>query len=145
MCHKECDQPESESTAESVAEIRTPATCTNNRSVRCFKWRRRSLPTGENESHVLETLHDCGNVLARANRRRATDQIRTDDLRFTKASLCQLSYGGKKRPVRNLVRHSAPAKFMQVRPTGLEPVTSCMSSMHSNQLSYGRICRNFGE
>lgn len=29
-----------------------------------------------------------------SGKRRAADQIRTDDLRFTKASLCQLSYGG---------------------------------------------------
>lgn len=32
--------------------------------------------------------------------------------------------------------HRAFASY--VRPGGLEPPTSCMSSMHSNQLSYGR-------
>ena len=36
-------------------------------------------------------------------------------------------------------RTSLTSVFVLVETTGIEPVTSCMSSMHSNQLSYASV------
>ncbi len=38
---------------------------------------------------------------------------------------------------RLIVPQDATQQLLKVHPAGFEPATSCMSSMHSNQLSYG--------
>ena len=58
---------------------------------------------------------------------------RTDDLRVANATLSQLSYG----PVRlNLVSLDASTQFDVVGLGGVEPPTSPLSGVRSNQLSY---------
>ena len=58
---------------------------------------------------------------------------RTDDLRVANATLSQLSYG----PVRlNLVSLDALTQFDLVGLGGVEPPTSPLSGVRSNQLSY---------
>ena len=58
---------------------------------------------------------------------------RTDDLRVANATLSQLSYG----PVRlNLVLLDASTQFDLVGLGGVEPPTSPLSGVRSNQLSY---------
>ena len=56
---------------------------------------------------------------------------RTDDLRVANATLSQLSYG----PVRDLIRSTLDPSDM-VGLGGVEPPTSPLSGVRSNQLSY---------
>jgi hypothetical protein len=56
---------------------------------------------------------------------------RTDDLRVANATLSQLSYG----PVRDLIRSTLDPMDM-VGLGGVEPPTSPLSGVRSNQLSY---------
>ena len=63
------------------------------------------------------------------------DRVRTDDLRLARAALSQLSYI----PGNSIEVGLAPSPFqsMVVGPSGLEPPTSRLSGVRSNQLSYG--------
>ena len=69
-----------------------------------------------------------------AGRRGGDDRARTDDLWLAKPALSQLSYI----PVR-LSRQGVSTNTFVVGPGGVEPPTSRLSGVRSNQLSYGPV------
>ncbi len=65
------------------------------------------------------------------------EEIRTPDLRRAKAALSQLSYGpmGRRCDTRPLGQRLSGARMVLVGHSGLEPETSVLSGLRSNQLS----------
>jgi len=74
-------------------------------------------------------------------------RIRTDDILLAKQALYQLSYGPSPpcgellKAQESLVGPAAGCRIKVVGPTRFELVTSRLSSVRSNQLSYGPIGR----
>ncbi len=75
------------------------------------------LPRKETVHKSLPKDELCGPVRREATTiRKATGRTRTDDLRFTKPLLCQLSYGGKS-PASNCLRRSCSAASIPMART----------------------------
>ena len=87
--------------------------------------------TAKRDANIASVLHEFSSVVMNGETGGAS-RDRTDDLRVANATLSQLSYG----PVRLNLCSTRPWILELVGLGGVEPPTSPLSGVRSNQLSY---------